>query len=175
MDQQNNSSHVEPANSGVEPKQAKASEAETTALVRVKSPAPYVEYPLSEAVGGISEYGVRGQAATVLLIANVRSLEKDVAAARQEVARLGADNDRLRTDLASSNTNAAVLRERLRAARQLRLARSILNTAGGLVAGISLPALSGQNNGYAVAGSILALLFLGAGWFMPDRRSEDAE
>lgn len=139
MDPRPNDVPVEPAETGVEPRQAQAGQAESNALVEVRSQATYAEYPLSDAVGGMGEYGVRGQSAMMLLYASVRRLERDLKDLKEELVKERAQNDRLRSQVADSDQRVAVLTERLSAARQLRMLRNVLTTLGGLVAGVAAP------------------------------------
>lgn len=122
----------EPADSGVRPVQAEAQAGQTGALIEVASAGEYKEYPLSEAVRGIGEFGVRGQSAMLLLIASVRRVERDLKHGRDELSELRAANDKLRDEKHAAELRNSVLEERLSSARQQRWVRSILTTLGGL-------------------------------------------
>ncbi len=116
MEERRQPDNPEPVETGVDPSQAGARADQSAELVQVTSAATYAEYPLSLAVDTIGEYGVRGQSAMLLLLASVRRLERDLRDAKDQLARLQAQDDGHRNGLAESERRVAVLTERLAAA-----------------------------------------------------------
>lgn len=164
---------AEPVESGVEPSQKPQPQDAT--VVIVPSHASIEPYALSEAVKGFSDSGLRSSTNMGLLTVHIRSKEQDLVEAKRELTQLRVANDRLRDDLAAERTLSAVLSERLRAAGQQRVLRSVLITGGGILAGVSIPNLGGANPGYAIAGTIFAVVALAVGWFLPERGGQQGD
>jgi len=163
----------QPVESGVLSTQAKATPSEQATLGTVVSSGAYAEYPLSDAVRGIGEFGVRGQSAMMLLLASVRRLERDLKEAREELRRFRDTNETLQKNLVGCEKTNSVISERLANSQQQRWVRSVLTTLGGIVAGVSIPHVADPNPGYAIAATFLAVLLLASGWLLPFRGTGD--
>src|SRR5437879_4471494 len=129
----------EPERSGAELTQRQASEEEVAALLRSPATGGIVEYPLSDALGQVSEQGVRGHAGMLLLNAFVRHGEGKLFQLRgerdEELRRL----NQCQESLHECQSTNAVLNERFLSFSRISLLQSVFITIGSLVLGVSVP------------------------------------
>lgn len=163
----------EPEMTGVEPVQFKSTKDGWTPQSVSPSVGGIGHYPLTEAIREISEGGVRGQAGMLLLYASTQRLESDLFTVRQERDNAIAELNTMQEWYYSKKEIVEVLKERLMSVKKLRRTQNVLITIGGIVAGTATSILKADNLGWPIAGILLGVCLLFAGWFgLNDNRKE---
>lgn len=156
-----------PEESGTDATQEKAIEVISEPAMRGIPPGSITQYPLTSALRAISEIGIKGQSAMVLLAAGTARLESDLADERNDRKKASQEADRWKDKFHEESQTNAVLREKLKSYEHAKRPQNVLLTLGGIVTGIAVPNLLKDVTGSWIALTLLGACLLLIGWILP--------
>jgi predicted flavoprotein YhiN len=123
---------------------------------------------LSDALQEIGELGVRGQAGMLLLNSHAVRLEREIGQLRLERNTAQEKYEAAQVNYQSERRTSAVLQTQLTATLGTNRFRQALVTVGGIVLGVGLSGfLASLQPGWTIPSTILGILLLLLGWFLP--------
>jgi hypothetical protein len=157
----------EPEKTGVEPTQDHG-EIEIKSL-KGSAQGGISQSPLTDAIREISQ----GAGPMILLEKFCQRVESDLLEVKEERNGASTEAEKWKDLYYAEKEKCAVLKESVKGSGGLKILKSIFLTLGGVVVGVAGPNLTLKENGLAIAGTILGLLLLFAGWFLPFRSKEE--
>jgi len=131
------------------------------------------QYPLTTVVKGITDFGIKGNAAMALLFASTKRIESDLNDERTDRKKIMADCDSWKEKYFQQKENNSILKERLVASTKIKTLQSVFLTLGGIIGGIGIKNLMEEFTGISVTLSIFGLCLLVCGWFWPNYISKE--
>lgn len=133
------------------------------------------QYPLTVAVKAISDFGIKGQSAMVLLLASASRLETDLLHERNETQRLRDHAQAIRDEYHEVKEQLAVANERLLSTRRIRTLQNVLLTLGGLCLATGARMILQEFTGTSFLFALFGVLLLLFGWLWPTQQAKEAK
>jgi len=146
--------------------QAAATPEQAQALTKISGTGGMVQITPSEALLELESSAIRGNAMLLWRVI-VGALEGEAKRERAASAQARAESDSWRDKYYAEKETTAVLQERLRGLRQIKVLQNALQSVGGVFCGVGAKLLFDKSTGLGTLLLVVGAAFLVVGWLQP--------